>query len=251
MQPSPRTPSESGPGSRRMPSRSSGRRNAVMPRPRAPGCVAAKTIPRLAASALATQTLRPDSRQPTPSGVAIVCWLAASVPAFSSDSANTPSASPVASRRSHSACCASVPKRRSDFGDQRVAHAQDDGDGRTGACDGLDRQRVRHVIVPQPAVLARDGDPEQPPRSRLPHQRHAERHSTRRSRPPSAQRARVRTPRPPRGRPPAPGSVRGAWEQGYSGGYASRPSLSNTGRSRSALCPQFLGQHPHVRPPRT
>ena len=42
-----------------MPGESIGTRNALTPRPRMPGCVAAKTIATSAASALATQTLRP------------------------------------------------------------------------------------------------------------------------------------------------------------------------------------------------
>ena len=43
MQPSPRTPSESPLAIRVMPGVSIGTRNAVTPRPRSPGCVAAKT----------------------------------------------------------------------------------------------------------------------------------------------------------------------------------------------------------------
>ena len=155
------------------------------------------------------------ARQPpaVPSGVAVVSWLAASVPAFSSDSANTPTASPVASGRSHSRRCASVPKRRSTSATSELLTLRITATVALARATASMRQRVADVIVPQPAVLARDGDPEQPPRRRLPHERHRERRSTRRSRPPSAPRARVRTPRPPRGRPPVPGSVRGAWEK--------------------------------------
>ena len=40
---------------------------------------------------------------------ATVCWLAASDPACSSESANAPSVSPVASRLSQACFCASVP----------------------------------------------------------------------------------------------------------------------------------------------
>ncbi len=59
MHPRPRTPSESAVITRVMPGVSIGTRNALMPRPRMPGCVAAKRISRSAASALATHTLRP------------------------------------------------------------------------------------------------------------------------------------------------------------------------------------------------
>ena len=45
----------------REPGVSSGTRNAPMPRPRLPGCVAANTIATSAASAFATHTLRPLS----------------------------------------------------------------------------------------------------------------------------------------------------------------------------------------------
>ena len=61
MQPRPRTPSESSAATRVIPALSIGTRKALTPRPRKPGCVAAKTITRSAASALATQTFRPLS----------------------------------------------------------------------------------------------------------------------------------------------------------------------------------------------
>ena len=62
MQPRPRTPSESARAVRVMPGVSIGTRNAVTPWPRSPGRVRAKTIATDAASALATQTLRPVMR---------------------------------------------------------------------------------------------------------------------------------------------------------------------------------------------
>ena len=62
MQPRPRTPSESARAVRVMPGVSIGTRNAVTPWPRSPGRVHAKTIATAAASALATQTLRPVMR---------------------------------------------------------------------------------------------------------------------------------------------------------------------------------------------
>ena len=59
MQPSPLTPSDSPLDTRLMPGESIGRRKALTPRPRMPGCVAANSSMTLAASALATHTLRP------------------------------------------------------------------------------------------------------------------------------------------------------------------------------------------------
>ena len=62
MQPSPRTPSESARAVRVMPGVSIGTRNAVMPWPRSPGRVRAKTMATTASSALATHTFRPVMR---------------------------------------------------------------------------------------------------------------------------------------------------------------------------------------------
>jgi hypothetical protein len=58
--------------------------------------------------------LRPVSRNPPPGGGdAAVCWLAALVPASSSDSANAPTCSPLASGGSHRRFWSSLPNRSS------------------------------------------------------------------------------------------------------------------------------------------
>jgi hypothetical protein len=59
MQPSPRTPSDSPLDTMLRPGESIGSRNALTPRPRTPGCVAANSSTTSAASAFATHTLRP------------------------------------------------------------------------------------------------------------------------------------------------------------------------------------------------
>jgi hypothetical protein len=80
-----------------------------MPFARTPGSLAAKTTTTSAASAFATQTLRPSRRNPPRSGRAVVAWFAASDPACASDSANAPIAAPDASGRSHRSTCVSDP----------------------------------------------------------------------------------------------------------------------------------------------
>ena len=71
MQPRPRTPSESE-GVRVIPGAVIGTRNALTPRPRAPGCVDAKTITTSAASAFATHTFCPWMTYPSCSNTAVV-----------------------------------------------------------------------------------------------------------------------------------------------------------------------------------
>ena len=140
-----------------------------MPRPRAPGCVAAKTTrgSRLGVGHpdLATREPRAD---PVGGGNRLLVRGVGPGVRFGQREhaervAGGERAQPPPTLRVGA-------EAQEYFRDERVAHAQDDGDGRTGACDGLDRHRVRHVIVPQTAMLARDGDPEQPARSRLPDQ---------------------------------------------------------------------------------
>ena len=105
-------PSGSRVAARVSPGRSSGTRNALTPRPPAPGPVAAKISATSAAAPLATQTFSPRSTYPPPDAVAVVSCRAASVPACASDRANAPRARPDARRASHASFCAAVPKRR-------------------------------------------------------------------------------------------------------------------------------------------
>jgi hypothetical protein len=68
--------------------------------------VEANTIATPATSAFATHTLRPRIRQRLSSLTAVVCWLAASVPAPASDNANAPIVCPAESRFSQRSCSA-------------------------------------------------------------------------------------------------------------------------------------------------
>ena len=71
----------------------------------------AKTRNRSARCPLVVHFLRPSSRQPPPSGVAVVVIAAVSLPAPGSDRQNAPRTRPLASSGPHRCCCASVPKR--------------------------------------------------------------------------------------------------------------------------------------------
>ena len=112
MPPSPRTPIDSLRAPRTTPRAFIGTRNALTARLPVWPASPAKTRTRSAAAAHVTHVLRPVSRNPPPgSDAAAVCWLAASVPASSSDNANAPTRSPLASRGSHVRFWSSLPNR--------------------------------------------------------------------------------------------------------------------------------------------
>ena len=170
MQPRPRTPSESV-ARREMPGVSSGTRNALMPRARAPGSVAANTMATSATSALATQTFVPLMTQPRSSRRATVCWFAASDPALASDSANAPIGAAGRQRRQPARALRLAAELGQRLGDERVVDGQDDGERRARLRHGFDRHGVRQVVASRAAGLLRNRHAHQAERGRLGHQR--------------------------------------------------------------------------------
>ena len=158
MQPRPRTPSESPLDVRVRPGVSIGTRNALTPRPRMPGCVAANTMhdvgglgvgdPDLAAGERRSRARRAARRS--------AGWRRRSRRA--PPTARTRRAtSPDASRRSHGLLLRVGPELRERLGDERVVHRGDHRDHRAGARQRLDGQRVADVVAARAAPLRRDG----------------------------------------------------------------------------------------------
>ena len=138
MHPRPRTPSESGPGRLVRPGRSSGMRNAVMPRPRAPGCVAAKTIPRSAGCRVGDPDLAP--RQPPASALSdrdgfLVGRIG---PGVLFRKCEDPNGSARCQPAKPSRLLVLAAEPRDHFSDEVVCDDEDDGERGAGARNGLD-----------------------------------------------------------------------------------------------------------------
>ena len=144
-----------------------------MPWARIPGLVAANTITTLAPSALATHIFRPVRLYAAPSSTsaAAISTLAASVPAFSSDSAKAPVACPVASGRSHASFWAVGAEPRQHVADERVVHDQDGAQRGARPRDRFDGQRVADVIAAAAAPRLRNRHAREPVRASQLHER--------------------------------------------------------------------------------
>ena len=121
-----------------------------MPRLATSGCAAPNTISTSAAAALATHTFWPTSRKPKPSCVIRVCWLAASVPACSSDSAKAPTARSARERPQPARLLLVGAVRQQRLGDERVVDREDHRDRGAGPRHDLDGERVGDVVEAAP-----------------------------------------------------------------------------------------------------